>query len=508
MPQVVEFPPIGHERNVLNTLVRVCKDTTDKTSFRELRSKLRSAKLWDKEKPQTILRFLGVSGAKIEPSHFMQQVSAAGTDDEISLAIMDRTWQLNPLLGKTVLDLIGQRAYGKDEIYKHIASAAYKGVVPSRPALEIWILIAIQTGMLRTLGIAVAAGPQAERYVQMGASLDVDEFLAEDKPLPEPVIPTISEDDAAPEAAPAETSIPTSAAAPPTGSPLPAALRHLSIENVPCARGRERPVPITRFATPAPAGEGAPPRTEFVDDVLADTTARIAAWWADVPQGTQKAYQPSDFGLDPEQWVEGADEVVYRVAVAAALAFRLDRDRAGVIAAYTALDKAGVLGDLYQGTVPENLPAQIDARSLMLASLAARRCAEVPELASQLDGRANAGEAFAALDTALGRGLFRTELFWILDMLSRLGVIRYPDLGDFTVTPHRIVRDTLFRLGFISSPYASDATALAGAARAARKAVPNGSADEVLALFTLSAGCAYDCTHRKTCDFPCRERLE
>jgi hypothetical protein len=144
----------------------------------------------------------------------------------------------------------------------------------------------------------------------------------------------------------------------------------------------------------------------------------------------------------------------------------------------------------------------------MLASLAARRCAEVPELASQLDGRASAAEAFASLDAALGRGLFRTELFWILDMLARLGVIRYDDLGDFTVTPHRIVRDTLFRLGFIATPYASDGTTLLAASRAARKAVPTGAAAEILTVFALAAGCAYDCTHRKSCDFPCRERLE
>jgi hypothetical protein len=169
---------------------------------------------------------------------------------------------------------------------------------------------------------------------------------------------------------------------------------------------------------------------------------------------------------------------------------------------------AGVLSDLYQGTVPEDLPAQVDARALMLASLAARRCAEAPELASQLEGRASAAEAFAALDAALGRGLFRIELFWILDMLSKLGVIRYDDLGDFTVTPHRIVRDTLFRLGFIDSPYASSAATLTGTTKAARRAVPAGPADEILATFALAAGCAYDCPHRKVCDFPCRERLE
>jgi hypothetical protein len=244
--------------------------------------------------------------------------------------------------------------------------------------------------------------------------------------------------------------------------------------------------------------------------VLDETKQRIAGWWAEArrsPEASQ-AYQPADFGLDAEAWVEGADEVVYRVAVAAALAFRLDRDRGAVIAAFSALDKAGVLSDLYQGTVPENLPAQVDARALMLASLAARRCAEVPELASQLDSRTAAAEAFASLDAALGRGLFRTELFWIMDMLAKLGVIRYPDLGDFTVTPHRIVRDTLFRLGFIGSPYAPDGAALTAAASATRRAVPDGPADEILATFALACGCAYDCTHRKTCDFPCRERLD
>jgi len=144
----------------------------------------------------------------------------------------------------------------------------------------------------------------------------------------------------------------------------------------------------------------------------------------------------------------------------------------------------------------------------MLASLAARRCAEVPELASQLEGRASAAEAYASLDAALGRGLFRTELFWIMDMLSKLGVIRYDDLGDFTVTPHRIVRDTLFRLGFISTPYVADAASLVAGPRAARRAVADGAADEILTMFALAAGCAYDCTHRKACDFPCRERLE
>ena len=498
MPQVVELPPIGQDaRGALLTLVRVCKETPEKGEpFREFRTRLRAAKLWDRERPVVILRFLGVGGAQIVKSAFMHALAAANGEDEVSLAILDRIWELNPLLCKTVVELVGQRAYHKDEIYKHLASIAFRGKVPSRPALEIWIQIAVGGGLLRTVGIAVAPGPHMDRYQQLASTFDSDEFLAEDKPFAEPVIPSVADDDAAApiETGGTETSIPNAAAAP-AGSPLPAPLRHLSAEGVPQPRGRERVVPTSRFS----AG--------FSDEVLAETTQRLGAWWSEAQRPSQ-AYQPADFGLDVEAWVERADEVVYRVAVAAALAFRLDRDRASVVASYRALDGAGVLADLYQGTVPENLPAQVDARALMLASLAARRCAEVPELASQLDGRASAAEAFASLDAALGRGLFRSELFWIMDMLARLGVLRYDDLREFTTTPHRIVRDTLFRLGFTTSPYAHDAAALAASAKAAHKAIAVGAADEILTTFALAAGCAYDCAHRKTCDYPCRERLE
>jgi len=497
MPQVVELPAIGQDqRGALVALVRVCKETPAKGEpFREFRSRLRAAKLWDRDRPAVILRFLGASGATVMPSLFMQALAAANGDDEIAVAILDRIWQLNPLLGKTILELVAQRTYHKDELYKHLASAAYRGVVPSRPALETWIQIAIGTGLLRTVGIAVTVGPRAERYLQLAANSDAEELLAEERPEPEPVIPTVVDEEAAPVDAAAPEAAGGAAVTAPPGSPLPAPLRHLSTEGIPNPRGRERPVLVSRFA------QG------FADDLLAETAGRIGAWWTEAAR-TPLTYHPSDFGIDAEAWVENSGEIVYRIAVAAALAFRLDRDRRAVVAAFTALDRAGVLSDLYQGTVPEDLPAQVDARALMLASLAARRCAEAPELASQLEGRASAAEAFAALDAALGRGLFRIELFWILDMLSKLGVIRYDDLGDFTVTPHRIVRDTLFRLGFIDSPYASSAATLTGTTKAARRAVPAGPADEILATFALAAGCAYDCPHRKVCDFPCRERLE
>jgi hypothetical protein len=496
MPQVIEFPTLGDSRTAIATIVRIAKETRSGEPFRDFRSRLRSAKLWDKERPSVPLRFFGVSGTPIKPSPFMQAVAEASGEEAVANAILDRIWNLNPILMKSVLDLAGQRAYGKDEISKFLGSSAYRGAVPPRPSLETWLQIGIGTGLLRPVGIAVAVGPRAATWVTLSADLDIDDFLAEDRPEPEPVVPVVTEED--PVTAGGETGVSgVSGLAPAVhiGPVIPAPLRHIAGQELASPRGRERPISVSRFAT------------EFSDELLEETRGRIVSWWNDV-KPESGAYQPMDFGIESEAWLEGADEVVYRLAVAAALVFRLDRGRAEVLASFTALDQAGVLGDLYQGNVPEAIPATVDARALMLASLVARRCAEAPELASSIESQTSAASAFATLDVALGRGLFRMELFWILDQLRRLGVLRFEDLDDVTTTPYRLVRDTLFRLGFLSTPYAHDAPALVAAAKAAKAACGEGAAEELLVRFALAAGCGYDCSHRKTCEFACRERLE
>lgn len=246
----------------------------------------------------------------------------------------------------------------------------------------------------------------------------------------------------------------------------------------------------------------------FADEVLDETSERIQTWWTE-QSTTALGAVIDDFGLDANTWMEGAEEALYRTAVAAALVFRLGRDRDSVIRAFEGLDKASVLSDLYYGTAPEELADDVDAKALMLASLVARRCAEAPELASELDRQDSAEAAFAALDKALGRGFLRIELFWMMRALSDLGALRFADLPGFSALPRRLVRDTLFRLGYIDNPYAHDAASLIPAARAARRAA--GAAeppDEVLMSFALAAGCAYDCGHRRQCQFACRERAE
>lgn len=496
MPQVTEFPTLGSDaRMFLSAVVRVSKETRSGEPFREFRSRLRTAKLWDKERPTAVLRFFAVSGTPIQRSAFMEAAAAATGEEEIDVATLAHLWRLNPILMKAVLDLVAQRAYGKDEISKFLGSSGYRGKALPRPSLETWLQLCICTGLLKPIGIAVAMGARAAPWTALAADLDVDEFLAEDRPEPEPVIPLVLDEEQP--GAVAESAAPASAAGAtgPLGPNVPVPLRYLLGQELASPRGRERPVQVARFAT------------EFSKELLEETRTRISEWWTEV-NPERGGYQPQDFGVETEAWVEGADEVVYRLCVAAALVFRLDKERAEVLQSFAALDQGGVLDDLYQGTVPEQIPSTVDARSLMLASLAARRCAEAPDLAASLETQPSAESAFAALDAALGRGLFRIELFWILDQLQRLGVLRVPSLDDVTTTPYRLVRDTLFRLGFLSTPYASDSAGLAVAAKAARTACGQGAAEEIIVRFTLAAGCGYDCAHRKTCEFACRERLE
>jgi hypothetical protein len=499
MPQVVDFPSSAIESRMnLSVVVRVCKETpVAGESFREFRSRLRSAKLWDRERPAAMLRWLGVGGTTVVPSTFMRAIADAADEDSLSVAIIDRLWALNPLLIKTVRDLLVERAYHKDEISKHLNSIAYRGAVPSRPNLEIWIQAAMVCGLLKSVGIAVANGPHIDKVAARAADFDVDEFLQSDKPLAEPVLPNVDDEAAPGEIVTGDTAaiVAATAVAGATGPVLPSPLLYVQTDGVTSPLGRDRAVPVVRFSH------------GFSSELLDETSAKLTAWWAEAGK-TNTGYLPSDFALNEESWVEGADEVIYRVAVAAALVFRLERDKAAVIAAYQALDRAGVLADLYQGTVPESLPRDVDAKSLMLASLAARRCAEAPELAASIERKANAAEALVVLESALGRGLFRIELFWILELLAKLGVIRFDDLGDVTTPPFRIVRDTLFRLGYIESPYAMTPAELTAAAKAARRAAGQAPAAELLATFAITAGCNYDCSHRKTCDMACRERLE
>ncbi|HKA89508.1 MAG TPA: hypothetical protein VKE22_17705 [Haliangiales bacterium] len=503
MPQVIEFPPLQPDpRAAVLAMVHVCRGLPEAgETFAEFRARLRDAKLWRPEAPMPTLRFLGAGGAHVARSPFMKRVAATKDDGPALDVVADRLWDLNPLLFKTVLDMCKERGRVRDEIYKHLTSAAYKGTVPSRPDMDAWLEIATALEVLRPLGITVTLSGRAPRFADRAAVFEVDEFLALDKPEPDPEIPRFDASaEAAPVAAPVDEPTQKSAAAPPpAAATTDGVLRWLvGGEALPSPRNREPAVPVPRFA-------GA---EVFPEEVCDDTRRRLDAWWREVGRAPT-GFAPEDFGVEAEAWFDRPDEVLYRIAVAAALVFRYDAERAAVLAAWKNLDDTGILRDLYQGTMPSALLGTLDARALMLASLVARRCAEYPELAATLDQQRSAADAFNVLEGALGRGLFRIELFWIMSMLARLGVLRHADVADYTALPHRLVRHTLFRLGFLASPYAADAAGLARASKAARRlAGAAEAADQVVAGFARAAGCAYDCPHRRTCDFACRERLD
>jgi hypothetical protein len=502
MPQLTRFPhlPQGDPDSAVDALVTLCREVpVEGEPFRQFRDRLRALGLWDSERVDDTLGFFRmVRGDVIVPSPIMRRIATAEGDARANEALAERLWIINPILFKAVVERLAERIYPRDELIAAIDSFAYQGAPITRPQLEAWLKLALGLKVLRIIGIALTLDERGQSYAARAAEIDVAEFLDEDQPeeLPEPIRlaqPAEADDEPEPEADPA---VPAPMASAPS---IPVRVPALGVpDDLASPLGRERPVPVPSFAG----------QTRFDDQVLADTSRRVAAWWSE--QAAAAAAPSADgFGIDAEAWMESSQEVLYRLAVAAALVFRLGADRDAVERAYRELDTAGVLDDLYYGTAPDTLPERLDPKALMLASLVARRCAESPELAGALERADSASAAFATLHESLGRGLLGLELFWIMRQLGDLGALRFDDLADYTALPHRVVRDQLFRMGFVDSPYAADTEALARAAAATRRAAGDAPApDKVIAGFVAAAGCAYECPNRRRCEYACKERAE
>ncbi|MBT8495302.1 MAG: hypothetical protein KJO07_19805, partial [Deltaproteobacteria bacterium] len=462
--------------------------------FKAFRTRLKKGGAWDRERANETLRFLQLPLADfVEPSELIEAIKKCDGDEDRHKVLADRLWHVNPLLFKAVIDLTAERPHTRDEIAGYVGSFAYRGEEISRVQLDSWFQMVLGLQIFRILGIAMTGGPLLAHFSERARLFEIDEFLEDDEDEPLVVLDGPSAIEGADVdmegSSPSELADSTVPSAPP--APAERAVSYAS----PLGRGRQ--VPVSSFAT----------HERFGDDTRKDTAERIGSWWAEQSPETQLA-SALDFGIDANIWMEGADEALYRLAVAAALAFRLERGKELVVSAYRGLDEAGVLGDLYYGTAPRSLPSGVDSQALMLASLVARRCAESPDLAVELEKQKNARDAFAQLEKALGRGLFLQELFWMMRALGEIGAVRFDDLRQVSALPTRLVRDTLYRLGFLTSPYAHDARGLLEAASAAGEVTDYPAPDVVVEGFALAAGCSYDCPHRRTCDFACRERAD
>ncbi|MCK6570966.1 hypothetical protein L6V77_07610 [Myxococcota bacterium] len=512
MPQFTEFPllPKGEFKAAVDALIQLCrKFPREGEGLRELRARLKANGMYSRERAPALHRFLRLPQTDVvPPSPLVLAIAAAPDDAGARKVLADRLWQVNPVLFKCVIEQVKERVHSPNEILKYVDSFAYPGARLTGPQVTSWIQFAQGLEIFKPVGIRLGLDKLGEKFLAQADALDLDEFFDEDRDEPEPAGPTApgpTDLPPAPATPPAPAAEPPSPAAPlTTPAPVPAASaappRPTPVAPPPTRRssdlptplGHARPVPPARFAT---AGT-------FAEAVLADTSARLDAWSRRVAVAAP-ASAAETFGVDAEAWNEDAERCLFRLAVASTLALRLSPEAAA--AAWDGL--AGVLDALYDGSAPEDMTPQADAQALLWTSLLARRFAELPSLAADLEREATAAGVFRRLDEALGRGLLGLELLWVLRALDAAGIVRREGLTDFTALPERAVRDTLFRLGYLTTPYAPDGPTLAAASAAVRRAAGTGpDAEARLLAFAEAAGCAYGCTERRRCDFACRER--
>lgn len=520
MPQFTHFPslPKGAYQPSMDAFIRCFRTMPiDGESFKEFRNRLKKTGIWSREKLPQLLTFMRLAHRDpVVPSTLVKSIIEATDLSACRDILRQRLWNTNPLLFKVVVERIHERVHSPNEILKFVDSFAYPGNRVTGPEVRAWLAFAQGLELFTTVGIRLGLSEHAAPFLKEAELMDIDDFLEEDReevPLdgpagaserppqvsepaaqqaPPPAPPAASPPVAAREARPAPPR-PASTPNPPQPAPAPA--------DTPSAQGRGRSVPLHRYREDA----------IFGDDLLGDTYTRITGWWSECSDVFRTPSLPSaaDFDLASESWMEDAPRALYNTAVAAALIFRLGRSQDAIVYAYRELSVSGALDALHDGTAPEGPLSMGDAQALMLASIVARRCAEHPDLALKLEKRGTSKAIFEQLESCLGQGLFNIELFWIVRALAEMGAIRAEGLSLFTGIPSRDVRQTLFRLGFIDTPYASTSGDLTTAAAAMRKAVGELTRPEdVIRGFGRVNGCGYGCVQRRTCDYTCRERID
>jgi hypothetical protein len=515
MPQFTEFPllPKGEFKAAVDALIQLCrKFPREGEGLKEFRARLKANGMYSRERAPALHRFLRLPQTEIvTPSPLVLAIAAAPDEAAARKLLADRLWQVNPVLFKSVVEQVKERVHSPNEILKFVDSFAYPGARLTGPQVTTWIQFAQGLEIFKPVGIRLGLDKLGEKFLAQAEAFDLDEFFDEDRDEPEPagpapaaVVPDEPAADAAPDEpaghAPPEVEVvaPRPVAAAPSAPPAPGpstASRPTATpraSRLPSPLGHSRPVPPARFAT----------ADVFDAAVLDETTLRLATWARGLP-APPAALDAAAFGLDAEAWNDDAERCLFRLAVASTLAVRLAPEAAR--AAWEGL--GGLLDALYDGSAPDDPTPVADPQALLWTSLLARRFAELPALAADLEREPTAAGVFRALDGALGRGLLGLELLWMLRALDAAGIVRRPDLADFTALPDRSVRDTLFRLGYLTTPYAPDGAALATASAAVRRAAGSGpDAEARLLAFAEAAGCAYGCPERRRCDYACRER--
>ncbi len=170
-----------------------------------------------------------------------------------------------------------------------------------------------------------------------------------------------------------------------------------------------------------------------------------------------------------------------------------------------------LLEDLLEGRWPTSpLPQEDHSTSavLLMLSLAARRLAMLPEHVEPFATKQKAADALAHLDALFGDGLFGDNIFWMLGALADIGLLSPGDAAPYRALPTRSVREALFRLGLLETPYASDLCQLVEASKVLSEIYESPRGDIRLLAFVKEQGCASPCPWRRHCSLSCRERSE
>lgn len=498
MPQFIEFPQLPAD-GVAALFACFADMPAAGEPFKAFRRRLKAHGLWSRERLTPLMRFLQMAATDVVvPSRFALALSGEAPEKVLA----DRLWAINPILLSTVYARLKERVHSDNELLKYMDSFAYPGARLSGPNLRAWVKLAKGAGLFRTIGIRLGLSEEATTwFAKRVERFDLEEFLEDDQDESEPIgtVAHLTDDvgsDLADE----------------TGTqPPPAVALEATAASAHVANAANAASPDSNAATRAPwsavlASGPFSPRDFattacFAPAVRESIVERLDAWWRAQPEvAAAEPGGPAALGVTADAFRDDPNRALFELGVAASVRFSAPDP----VAVMDDLRTSGVLKALSVGLPPSG-PIRVDAGALMSASLVARRIAEHPDLAHDIEQADDADAVFELLRGAFD-GLLTLELFWMVRTLAAVGAIRRTGATAYAVLPTRTLRDMLFRQGFLTTPYAPDLAALQAAAKAA---APLGVRAEQRALaFSQASDCQFGCPHQAVCTVPCRERAD
>ena len=491
MPQFIDFPQLPAD-GAAALFACFADMPASGEPFKAFRRRLKAHGLWSRERLTPLMRFLQMATADVVvPSRFARTLGQEAPEK----ALADRLWTINPILLSTVYERLTERVHSDNELLKYMDSFAYPGARLSGPNLRAWLRLADGAGLFKSVGIRLGLTEEAETwFAKRVERFDIEEFLEDDQDEEEPVaIASTLLDETEAETADEPMQPPSKPAAP--------ALAPTTTAPAPPPVAVER----SNWTAILPAGPFSPKdfaTTECFSPAVRESIAERLHAWAQAQPAINAAgpATAAALGVDADGFRDDPNRALFELGVAASVRFSAPDP----VAVMSDLRTSGVLNALSVGLPPSG-PIRVDAGALMSASLVARRIAEHPDLANEIEQADDADAVFELLRNAFD-GLLTLELFWMVRTLAALGAIRRIGAAAYAALPTRPLRDMLFRQGFLTSPYAPDMTALQAAARAAS---PLGLRAEQRALaFSKASDCQFGCPHQAACTLPCRERAD